>query len=336
VSPVLQESSISPVARRPVLPARAARLGATLSLLHLVLTGLVGGCERGGAPPAAGNRRSPTVASLVPAATDLLVAMGAGDHLVGVSNYCPARPETAGLPKVGDYRTIDWEQLAELRPAVMITQYRADKMPDGLEAKAKAYGIRLVNVRIVRLEDVFMALQALGDAIGQPDRAVALSQKLRGELDAVRERVAGRPAVRTLISRTGNPLEAVGGGNFLDDLLRVAGGQNVLAGPGYDDNSFPTIDREQLHELTPEAVLNLLPAASAQVQAQARGFWSATPDVPAVRRGAVHYLTADNLLMPGASVAQTARQFADLLHPAGALPATAPSQPARPRPGATP
>src|SRR4051794_5058399 len=62
-----------------------------------------------------------TVASLVPAATDLLIGMGAGDRLVAVSNFDAKRGATRALPRVGDYQTIDWERLASLRPNIMIT-----------------------------------------------------------------------------------------------------------------------------------------------------------------------------------------------------------------------
>src|SRR5258705_13722080 len=63
----------------------------------------------------------PKVASLVPAATDLIVSMGAGDHLVGISNYDDSsRAELKHLPKIGDYQTIDWERLRALKPQILI------------------------------------------------------------------------------------------------------------------------------------------------------------------------------------------------------------------------
>src|SRR5262245_60562798 len=70
----------------------------------------------------------PTVVSLVPACTDLMIGIGASDHLAGVSNFDDnTRPELTGLPKVGDYRSIDWEQLSRLRPNLMVVQFSEDK-----------------------------------------------------------------------------------------------------------------------------------------------------------------------------------------------------------------
>src|SRR2546426_11082993 len=90
------------------------------------------GRESGRAMPPSRNRKTPTLASLSPAATDLLVGMGAGDHLIAVSNFDAERDETRGLDRVGDYRTQDWEKLSALRPQKMIIQMRPDRLPPGL------------------------------------------------------------------------------------------------------------------------------------------------------------------------------------------------------------
>ncbi|QOV89467.1 ABC transporter substrate-binding protein [Humisphaera borealis] len=280
----------------------------------VVVVGAVVGCDRRSAQNPATSPGKVTVASISPAATDLIVGMGAKDHLVAVSNFDQTRGETRDLPGVGDYRTIDWEKIAELRPAVLIVQFRADKMPTGLADRAAGYGIRLINVEINRLDHIYKALDQLGTAIGEPAKATAAATKLRAQLTAVAARVAGKPPVRTLISRTDTPLEAVGGGNFLDDVLTIAGGKNVLSGPGYDDNSYPTLDRELLLNLNPDAVLNLLPAASPQVVAKARDFWQTMP-VAAQNAGQVHYLTEEYLLWPGLNVGNIAERFAAALHP---------------------
>ncbi|MGH7178649.1 MAG: ABC transporter substrate-binding protein, partial [Tepidisphaeraceae bacterium] len=195
-----------------------------------------------------------TVASLVPAATDLLVGMGCADRLVAVSNWDPRRPETDGLPRVGDYRTIDWEKISELHPDVMIVQFRADKLPGiGMTQRAQELGIRLVNVENNRLDDLYRTMEQLGAAIGEPDAARTASDRVRSQLDVVKKRVAGKPPVRTLICRSGTGLDVVGGGNYLDEILQIAGGQNVIPG---GENSYPTIDRELLISLDPDVVLH--------------------------------------------------------------------------------
>ena len=275
------------------------------------------GCEPSIATaPAAQSSTQPTtgttVASLVPAATDMIIAMGARERLVAVSNWDAQRPEIANLPRVGDYRTVDWEKLAAVRPDVMIVQWRPDKMPPGVADRAARLNIRLVNLRIVHLDDIFTALQKLGDGIGEPEKAADASLKLRRQLDAVRAAVAGKPPVRTLISQTESPLATVGGGNFMDDLLTIAGGRNVIEG---GDNSYPNIDLERLVALNPDVIIHLLPGESQQVIERAKSFWSSHPELTAVKNGRVYYETEPYMLLPGPLVGKVAERFATLLHP---------------------
>src|SRR6184192_363303 len=100
----------------PAMIQRAARSAAQKVFLAVVAAAVLAGCDgrqQGNAASAApAGKVEPTVASLSPAATDLLVGIGAADHLVAVSNYDARRQEIEGLPRVGDYRTQDWEKLA--------------------------------------------------------------------------------------------------------------------------------------------------------------------------------------------------------------------------------
>ena len=272
------------------------------------------GGSAGAAPEAARTRKAarPTIASLSPAATDVVLGMGAGDHLVAVSNFDAARPEIEGRPRVGDYRTQDWEKLAALRPEKMIIQLHPDRTPAGLRERANGLGIELVNVQIDDLEDVFEAIPTIAAAAGEAGKGEAALRKLREKVDTVRVRVAGRARVRALVVVDVGGRSVAGPGTFLHDILTAAGGDNAAADLG---NAWPTVDREKIAELRPEAVIHLLPQASPQSKAQAEQFWAAMPDVPAVKNGRVHYLTDWFVLLPGYHLGELAEQFAMVLHP---------------------
>jgi len=285
----------------------------TLRFFFSLILILATGCERSDAlAPATRPASAKSVASLVPAATDMIISMGARERLVAVSNWDAERPEIAGLPRVGDYRTVDWEKLASLRPDVMIVQFAPDKMPPGLSERAAELNIQLVNLRIVYLDEIFTALDQLGAGIGEPEKGSAAATKLRRQLDRVRAAVAGKQPVRTLISQTESPLSTVGGGNFMDDLLTIAGGKNVIEG---GDNSYPNIDVERLVALNPDAIIHLLPGESPQVIERAKSFWGSHPELSAVRNGRVYYETESYMLLPGPLVGKIAERLATLLHP---------------------
>ena len=302
--------------RRGPMGQRSNRLPTRACVALLVwglLATLAAACSRPAPPPATGPTGK-TVASLVPAATDLLIGMGAADRIVAVSTF-DTDPAVAGLPRVGDYQTVDWEQLAALRPAVMVVQYGADRVPPGLMSRAAGLGILVVNVKFERLEDVFQQVGRLGEAADLKVGALRYADRLRAQLDAVRARVAGRAAVSTLLTLDAKAKLSAGPGTYLDDVLTVAGGRNVL---GESRAGYPQIDRETLLALRPAAVVQLMPAAPPQSLAEASKTWSQLPTLPAVRDGRIYPMTDPWVLLPGAHVGDLAEQMAAALHPEAA------------------
>jgi iron complex transport system substrate-binding protein len=297
-------------------------------LATIVALALCGACDRKSQPgaarppapretgadetPAPPGRKQPTVASLSPAATDILLGVGAADHLVAVSNYDPARDAVAGLPRVGDYRTQDGEKLAAIRPAKMVIQLHPDRTPAGLRERARGLNIELVNLQIDTLDDVLAAVPKLAGVVEEADKGAEALKKLQDQLDSVRHRVAAAPKVRALVVVDVGGRSVAGPNTFLDDILTLAGGENAARQLG---NSWPTVDREKIAQLRPQAVIHLLPGASPQVLRQAEQFWAAMPDLPAVKNRRVHYLTDPFALLPGYRLVALAEHFELVLHP---------------------
>ncbi|MDB5173421.1 MAG: Vitamin transporter, B12-binding component BtuF [Phycisphaerales bacterium] len=274
--------------------------------------------------PAAKVVKDPRVVSLVPAATDLLIGMGCGDHVVAVSNY-ESDPRVAALPRVGDYQTTDWEKIIGLRPKVLITQYAPDRIPPGFVSRAHAIGAENTNLQSDTLEDktapgeprqsIYGAIEQLGRACNEPTKAAAAEAKLRAQIDAVRRRSAGEPRVRALIVIGGDGTMVAGKNTYLTELLEAAGGTNAAEQLAA---RYPVLDREQVLALRPEVVLQLVPKASPQVLEQASRVWKTMPDMPAVKDGRVYQLTEMYVTLPGYHIGDLAEQFVDALHPKAA------------------
>jgi ABC-type Fe3+-hydroxamate transport system substrate-binding protein len=274
-------------------------------LVFAILAGLIVGCDR--------NPSGPTgrVVSLSPAATDLLIAMDAGDLLAGVSTF-DTDARVKHLPRVGDYENIDWERLAGLRPSFLIVQARLDKLPPGLLRRAGEMKIEVVSCQIDTLIDIFTEADKLGRAVGRADEGRKLSESLRepflGQLMGASE----RQPVKTLIVVSDDGLSIAGGRTFLDDVLKASGGFNVAA-PYFA--GYKTIDKEVLAELAPDAIIQLMPDATPQQQESARQFWARLPDVPAVRSGRITMMTDAWVLRPGSTVIALNRKMSEFLHP---------------------
>jgi iron complex transport system substrate-binding protein len=305
--------------------ARITALALLVALFALASCDRAGSGGSGAGGPGSGPR--PRVASLSPAATEMLVGIGAGDHLVAVSNW-ESSPAVEKLPRVGDYQSTDWETLARLRPDVMVVQVAPEHLPPGLKAKADELHIRLHNIKIDRLEDVFNVMQELGAVAGERDKGRDGTRALREKFDRLRSTCATRPSVRTLLVRDENARAVIGPDNFLDDVLRVVNATNAAASLG---KAYPSIDAEKIAALKPDAVVVLLPAAKPQLLDVSNRSWAAMTEVPAVRNGRVYTITEGYALVPGPRLADLAQQIADRLRPpaATALPTTTTTKPSK-------
>jgi iron complex transport system substrate-binding protein len=256
----------------------------------------------------------------VPAATDLLIGMGAADHLIAVSDYDEA-PQVAKLPRVGGYQTIDWEKLAASKPDVLVSFYGPGHAPAGFLEKTAELGIERVNVQPDRLKDIYTAIVTLGQACHESQKAAEELDRIRDGIGQVRRSVAGQKRVRAIIVTGDTGAGLAGRDTFLNDLLEAAGGENALT-----TSNYVTLDREALATLRPEVILQLKPGADEKAVAQARAAWDGLADVPAVREHRVWIFTDSTIEQPGSHVAETAAKFAQALHPnASKEPASLPS-----------
>jgi iron complex transport system substrate-binding protein len=305
------------------------------SFLVIAAVSFLGACDRQkqASPQPSTSAKSPRVVSLVPTASDIIEEIGAGDHLVAVSNY-DVDPRTTSLPHVGDYLTTDWERIVPLQPQVIITQYAPGRTPEGFSQRLTALGATQVNIKVDRLDDIYGTILQLADACGEHQKGIDARKKLQETIDAVRKRVANEPPVAALIVLGPDANSAAGSDTFFDDVLSAAGGKNVVAGMGM----YPSLDREQLLTRQPQVIIQLLPMAGPQVIEQAKASWQSMPQLPAVKNGRVVRLTEWYVMHSGYEVGTLAQRFAEILHPnlttqstqASTHPSTAP--PSSPRP----
>ena len=274
-----------------------------------VLLASLAACNQRNARPSRHTaRRSHRCPRSFPAATDLIIGMGARDRLVAVSTY----DSDNKLPKAGNYETIDWELMRSLHPSVLVTEIAADRQSPGFKSNCADLHIQPVNVTIETLDDIFSALDQLGDALKEPELAKSAHQQMRARLDAVQKQFANDKPVRSLIVVSPGGDGVVGTGTFLDDLLKIAGGVNVVA-PQL--GHWPQIDREKLLSLKPDVILQLLPDATPQERDQAAVVWKQLPQIPAVAAGRVYPIYDSYALVPGWHVTDLADRFSQCLHP---------------------
>ncbi len=281
----------------------AARRGARWIALLLALACSVAGCRpRGGGLAPVPERGG--IVSLVPSATEMLFAIGAGDQVVGRSLHCDYPAQVSALPSVGSGLEPDVERIVVMAPAhVVITEAQRELPAVGA---LRAAGIDVVEVPDVALDDVPAALRRLGALAGRVPEAEAEASTFESRIDAVEAAVAGHGAPSALIVVAVDPIFAAGPESRLGELLAVAGGRNVLS-----DGDWVGIDDELVATGSPEVIIDSSGGDVAR--------WQRLATVPAVRNGRVCVVDADLLARPGPRLAEGAAAMARCLHPDVAL-----------------
>ncbi len=247
------------------------------------------------------------IVSTSPSITESLFALGLGDRVVGVSSYCRYPPAVLKLAKIGSFIKPDAEKIALLRPDLVVVQKAKSAQP--LPGRLAALGIKYLEVEPGSLADVYSTIQDIGRATGVPDRAQRVIADIRKRLDAIHAEASNRsrPTVLLIVGRDPGLLSnliGVGPGAYLDELIEIAGGRNVLADSKV---AYPRISMETVVRTDPEVILDAGAMGTTQNDGtkgenELKQPWLLHRELRAVRNGLVFGLTSEALVVPGPRV----------------------------------
>jgi len=297
----------------------ALLVGASAVALRLGRLGPAGRMGSEGPPPGgdAGPQRYGRIICMSPAVVELAFAVGAGNRVVGISQHTMSPPEALGLPVCGGFFNPNYERILSLHPDLILTQGRADD----LKRFAGDNGIEMVSLDIGDLDSIITQTARLGELLQCEEGAARVCAETERRLDAVRARVAGKAPVKLLLVTAREPgslngIQAAGPGSFLDDLIAVAGGVNVVSDL---PRSYGVVNKEALLARRPEVIVELHGEGgdAAALQREVRELWQGLSSLPAVRQGRVYAVEATYAMIPGPRVVQLAERLARLLHGEG-------------------
>jgi iron complex transport system substrate-binding protein len=265
--------------------------------------------ERGAAKGGPASR----VVSLSPSTTEALFAIGGGDRLVGRSRYCDWPEAVKALPQVGGYVDPSFEAILALKPDLVI----GARGPAGSTTteRLEARGVATFFPATETLAAIEEMMLGLGARVGRRDAAARRVTELRARVKAVEDAAAGRPRRRVLLVFGLSPLVVAGPSSFADEMLRRAGGTNVVSEGG----AYPTIGVERVLTLDPDVVVN---AAMAEELVHER----LSKDAPgwgkvrAVAEGRVVRIAEESVLRPGPRVGDGLATLARAIHPEAKIP----------------
>jgi iron complex transport system substrate-binding protein len=258
------------------------------------------------------------IVSTAPSITEALFALGLGNQVVGVSQYCDFPPEVQSLPKVGTYVKPDAEAIARLAPDLVILQRTSSELTNRLSA----LDISFLEVPHGTLNDVYTGIQLIAKAAGVPERASMLIGQIQSSLNSIQVKARALPSPRVLIianrrQGTLTDLVAIGLDNYVNQILEIAGGTNVLSQPGLPQ--YPHISLETVLRENPDVILDLTGTQKTEAQrkmdsASTLSLWQQNKELTAVRTGHVYVGTSNALLVPGPRTAEATQILFDYIH----------------------
>lgn len=264
------------------------------------------------------NAQPQRIVSTAPSVTEMLYALGLGARVAGVTTFCHYPPEVKTKPRIGTYMQPNLEVILSLRPDLVVVT----KNPVNLTEKMRSAGLRAIEVDHDLIDGIYESIRRIGEAAGVPDRARTINADMMKAMSEIARRAAGKRRTRAMfiVGRTPARIEsiiAVGKGSYLDELIRVAGGENIFAD---SVAAYPKVTLEDILARRPEVIIDMGDMAETTGVTEERKrsvveLWKRHPSIPAVRSGRVHAVASDIFVVPGPRAVNAAREFQRMLHP---------------------
>jgi len=189
------------------------------------------------------------IVSLAPSNTEILFALGLGEKVVGVTDWCDYPPEALEKEKVGSYDTPDIEKIVALTPDLILVAYGTtmDVINNLVELGLTVFGIKTTD-----LDDLLNDIKTIGEITDKEVEAYALTSEMESRIQAVTnqtEELEERPRVFYIVWH--DPLWTAGSETFIHELIEKGGGVNICQ----NITGYTTISIEEVVARNPEVII---------------------------------------------------------------------------------
>jgi len=253
---------------------------------------------------------SPRLGVLSPSAAEILAALGAADRVVAVGDWVTWPPEMAARPALGSFEAPSAERVLALGiDTVISVESAAGRRELG---ELEKLGLRVVTLDTSTLAGTLSSITVLGDLVDRRASAAELVDSIEQRLEAIRRRAATVPRRRVLAVVGREPLFVAGPGSHFDELVRLAGGENVAADLGAP---YAEMSLEAVLERRPEVILDVSENLRDAPRGTQLGDWERWTFLPAVADHRVYFVDPSRLSVPGPRLPEMAGLVAKLVQP---------------------
>jgi len=296
---------------------RLMRLGVCIILLSL-LVNIIGGCHSQFQPgtfvddmgrEVTINEIPQKIVSHVPSITETLFALGLGERVVGVSDYCDY-PQAAKLKRsVGNYFNPSIENIVALDPDLVLTDGHSESIK-----QLDSLGITYIVIDPKDIDGIFKDIELVGKITGVENEAGRLIEDMEADISRVVSRVKGAPPVRVIyiIDATDLTLPwTAGPGSFVDALITMAGGENIVQAEG----AWVQFNIEAVVDSDPEIIILPAKHGTAFTSPEVLEEHPAWQGTTAVKEGRIFPIDDDLVSRSGPRIVQGLEEMARIIHP---------------------
>ena len=189
------------------------------------------------------------IVSLAPSITETLFALGLGDRVVGVTDWCDYPPEALEKEKVGSFDTPDIEKIVALNPDLILVAYGTTM--DVINSLI-GLGLTVFGIKTTDLDDLLNDIRTIGEITDKEVEAQALTSEMESRIQAVTdqtEELEERPRVFYIVWH--DPLWTAGQGTFIHELIEKGGGVNICQ----NITGYAMISVEEVVARNPEVII---------------------------------------------------------------------------------
>jgi len=255
------------------------------------------------------NAKPERIISLAPSHTEILYALGLGDKVVGVTQFCDYPEEVKNKPIIGDSFSINLEKIVSLEPDLVIEYWG---MNDELKKQLENAGIALVTFSPESISQIQDTIIKIGVATGTSEKAEEIVLSIKNKQIEITNKVKDAPPVKVFYEiEYSSALWTAGKGSFIDEIITLGGGQNVAADAV---GAYAQYSVEALLEKDPQVYVTNTFNMGLQNYNDIKdrpGFNGIT----AVREGRIEILDGNILSRPSHRVVEALELMAKAIHP---------------------
>lgn len=243
------------------------------------------------------------IISLAPSNTEILFALGLDDKVVGVDQASNYPPEAQDKTVVGGYfGGYNLEVITVLDPQLILaSSINSDELIGDLENRSFA----VVVLDASDIDGVFRDIELVGSITDADAEAEGLVGNLTARVDTIADLMLGVETPSVYIELDSN-LWTYGPGTFGDDLVDLAGGENIAGSMG---SPWVQLDEEFIVTSSPDIIITVFTPVE---EIKSRPGWS---DISAIQNDKVFAVDGDLISRPGPRIVDGLEELAHLIHP---------------------